>query len=142
MDALIKFPAEDWQKWPDHVGRKYVLDLANAEWNMINQGHGWVARIQHAIQQVVLAVHEVREHWNLVAAYKRHIGTLAMVPDVVFMPREPEKDKPEIWVKRLDHYRVAYMKLLSVNGRRWRFPTGEEASLRPRVGRRRGVLRS
>ena len=35
------------------------------------------------------------------------------MPDLVFMPGELEKDKPEIWVKRLDQYRVAYMKLLS-----------------------------
>ena len=32
---------------------------------------------------------------------------------MVFMPGELERDKPEIWVKRLDQYRVAYMKLLA-----------------------------
>ena len=41
-----------------------------------------------------------------------YTGTLLKVPDLVFMPRELEKEKPEIWVKRLDQYRVAYMKLL------------------------------
>ena len=83
------------------------------EWNRLNQGHGRVARIQHAIQQAVPTVHEVREHWNLLAAYELYIGTLLKVPDLVFMPGELEKDKPEISVKRLDQYRVAYMKLLS-----------------------------
>ena len=34
------------------------------------------------------------------------------MPDLVFMPGELERDKLEIWVKRLDKYRVAYMKLL------------------------------
>ena len=88
-------------------------DLANAEWNRINQGHGWVARTRHAIQQVVPAVHEVRGQWNLLAAHELYIGTVLKVPDLVFMPRELEKDKPKIWVKRLDKYTVAYMKLLS-----------------------------
>ena len=90
-----------------------MLDLANAEWNTINQSHGWVARIQHAIQQVVPAVHDVREQWNLLAAYELCTGTLLKVPDLVFMRGELGRDKPEIWVKRLDQYRVACMKLLS-----------------------------
>ena len=72
-----------------------------------------MARIQHAVQQVVLAVHDVREQWNLVVAYELYTGTPLKVPDLVFMPGELERDKPEIWVKRLDQYRVAYMKLLS-----------------------------
>ena len=108
LDALIKFSAEHWEKWSDYVSRKRVLDMANAEWNRINQGHGWVATIEHAIQQV--AVHEVREQWNLLAAYKLYTGTLLKVPD---LPGELEKDKPEIRVKRLDQYRVACMKLLT-----------------------------
>ena len=58
-------------------------------------------------------MHEIREQWNLVAAYELYTGLLLKVPDLVFMPGELEKDKPEIWVKRLDPYRVAYMKLLS-----------------------------
>ena len=58
---------------------KQVVDLANAEGNQINQGHGWVARIQHAIQQLVPVVHEVREQWNLVAAYELYTGTLLKV---------------------------------------------------------------
>ena len=96
LDALIKFLAEQWEKWADHSGRKQVLYLANVEWNRINQGHGWVARIQYAIQQVVPAVHEVREQWNLVAAYELYTGKPLKVPDLVFMPGELDKDKPEI----------------------------------------------
>ena len=49
----------------------------------------------------------------MLAAYKLHTGTLLKVPDLVFMPGDLERDKPEIWIKRLDQYRVAYMKLLS-----------------------------
>ena len=45
------------------------------------------------------------------AAYKLYTGTLLKVPGLVFMTRELEKDKREIWVKRLDQYRVVYMKL-------------------------------
>ena len=86
---------------------------ANVEWNRINQGHGWVARIEHAIQQVVPTVHDVKEQWNVVMAYELYIGTLLKVPELVFMPGALEKDKPEIWVKRLDQYRMADMKLLS-----------------------------
>ena len=71
-----------------------------------------MAGIQHAIQQVVPAVHEVKEQCNLLAAYKLYKGTLLKVPDLVIMHGELEKDKPEIWVKSLDQYRVAYMKLL------------------------------
>ena len=78
-----------------------MLDVANAEWNKINQSDGSGARIHHAIQQVVPAVHEVREQWNLVVAQELYTGTLFMVPDLVFMPEEHQKDKPEIWVKRL-----------------------------------------
>ena len=79
-----------------------MLDLANSEWNRINSSHGWVARIQHAVQQVVPAVHDVREQWNLLAAYELYTGTPLKVPDLVFMPGELERDKPEMWVKRLD----------------------------------------
>ena len=53
LDALIKFSTEHWEKWSEHVDKKQVLDLANLEWNKINQSHGWVARIQHAVQHVV-----------------------------------------------------------------------------------------
>ena len=116
LKALMKFSAEHWEKWSDHVSRKQVLDLANAEWNKINQGHGWEATIQHVNPQVVPAAHEVGLQWNLVAAYELYTGKLLKVPDLVFMPGELEKDKPEIWVKRLDQYRVAYMKLLSGKG--------------------------
>ena len=59
MDALIKFSTEHWEKWSQNVGKKQVLGLANSEWNRINQSHGSVARIQHAVQQVVLAVHDI-----------------------------------------------------------------------------------
>ena len=113
LGALIKFSTEHREKWPEHVGMKQVLDLANSEWNRINQSHGWVARIQHAVQQVVPAVHDVTEQWNLLAAYELYTGTLLKVPDLVFMPGELERDKPEICVKRLDGYRVAWMTLLS-----------------------------
>ena len=113
LDAMIKFSTERCEKWSDRVGKKLVLDLANSEWNEINRSHGWMAWIQHAVQQVVLAVHHVRKQWNLLATYELYTGTLLKVPDVVFMPGEPERDKPEIWVKWLDQYRVAYMKLLS-----------------------------
>ena len=61
LGALIKFSTEHWGKWADHVGKKQVLDPANSEWKRINQSHGWVARNQHAVQQVVPAVHDVRE---------------------------------------------------------------------------------
>ena len=107
------YPRNTGRNGQKNVGKKQVLDLANSEWNRINQSHGWVARIQHAVQQVVLVVHDVREQWNLLAAYELYTGTLLKVPDLVFMPGELERDKPEIWVKRLDQYRVAYMKLLS-----------------------------
>ena len=36
LDALIKFSTEHREKWSDHVGKKQVLDLANADWNRIN----------------------------------------------------------------------------------------------------------
>ena len=88
------------------------MDLANSEWNRINQSHGWVARVQHAVQQVVLAVHDVREQWNLLAAYELYTGTLLKVPDLVSMPGELERDKPEIWVKRLDQYRIVLPRAL------------------------------
>ena len=113
LDALIKFSTEHWEKCSDHVGNKQVPELANSEWNRINQSHGWVARIQHAVQQVVPALHDVREQWNLLATYELYTGTLLKVPDLVFVPGEPERDKPQIWIKRLDQYRVAYMKLPS-----------------------------
>ena len=45
LDASIKFSTGHYGKWPDHVGKKQVLDLANLEWNRINHSHGWVARI-------------------------------------------------------------------------------------------------
>ena len=76
-----------------------MLDLANLEWNRINQSHGWVAGIQHAVQHVVPAVLRVRERWDLQAAYEPYTGTPLKVPDLVFMPGELERDKPEIWVK-------------------------------------------
>ena len=107
LDALIKFSTEHWEKWSKHVGKKQVLDLANSEWSRVNQSHRWLARIQHAVQQVVPAVHDAREQWNLLAAYELYTGTLLKVPDLVFMPGELERDKPEIWVKRPDQYRVA-----------------------------------
>ena len=72
-----------------------------------------MARIQHAIQQVVPAMHDVREQWKLLAPYDLYTGTLLKVPDLPFLRGEPEGDKPEIWVKRLHQCRVAYMKLLS-----------------------------
>ena len=58
-------------------------------------------------------MHDVRQQRNLLAAYELCTGTLLKVSDLVFMPGELERDKPEIWVKRLDQYRVAYMKLPS-----------------------------
>ena len=61
LDALIKFLREHWEKWSEHVGKKQVLALANSDRNRIHQSHGWVAQIQHAIQQVVPAVRDVRE---------------------------------------------------------------------------------
>ena len=61
LDALLKFSTEHWEKWSDHIGRKQVLDLATTEWNPINQSHKWVARIQHAIQQVVPIVNDIGE---------------------------------------------------------------------------------
>ena len=68
LDAVIKFLTEYWEKWSEHVGKKHVLDLANLEWNRINESHGWVTRIQHAVQQLVPPVHDVREQWNLLTA--------------------------------------------------------------------------
>ena len=58
-------------------------------------------------------MHDVREQWNLLAAYEVYTEALMKVPDLVFIPDELERDKPEIRVKRSDQYRVAYMKLLS-----------------------------
>ena len=58
-------------------------------------------------------MHDVWEQWNLLAAYELYTRTPLKVQDLVFMPGELERDKPDIWVKRLDQYRVAYMKLLS-----------------------------
>ena len=113
LHTLIKFSTERREKRSEHVGKKHVLDVANSEWNKINESHGRVARIQHAVQQVVPAVHDIREQCNLLAAYELYTGTLLKVPDLVFMPGELERDKPEIWVKQPDQYRVAYMKLLS-----------------------------
>ena len=55
LDALIKFSAQHWEAWCDHIGRKQMQDLANTEWDNINQRHGWVVRLQHVIQQVILA---------------------------------------------------------------------------------------
>ena len=134
LDVLIKFSVEHWEKWSDHVGRKQVLDLANAEWNQINQGHGWVASIQHAIQQVVPAVHEVREQWNPLSAYELCKGTLLKLPNLVFSLGELEKDKPEIWVKRLDQYRVAYMKVLPGKGQKVENSEGGGGSPSPQGG--------
>ena len=128
LDTLIKFSTEHWEKWSEHVGKKQVLDLANSEWNRVNQSHGWVAWIQHAVQRVVPAVHDVREQWNLLAAYERCTGTLLKVPDVVFMPGELERDKPKIWVKRLDQHRVAYMKLPSGKRQKVENPDAEGGS--------------
>ena len=51
LDALIKFSTEHREKWSEHVGKKQLLDVANSEWNRINQSHGWVARIQHAFNR-------------------------------------------------------------------------------------------
>ena len=106
-DALINFSTDHWEKWSEHVGKKQVLDLANLEWNRINQSHGMVDRIQHAVQHVLPAVHDVREQWNLLAAYELYTGTLLKAPDLVFMPGELERDKLKIWVKQLDQYRLA-----------------------------------
>ena len=65
LDALIKFSTNHQEKWSKNVGKKQVLDMAHLEWKRINQSHGWVARIQHAVQQVVPAGHDVRELWYL-----------------------------------------------------------------------------
>ena len=142
LDALIKISTKHWEKWSDHIGRKQVLHVANAEWNGINQNHGWVARIHHAIQQVVPTVHDVREQWNPMAAYELYTGTLLKVPDLVFMPGELEKDKLEIWVKRLDQYRVAYMKLLSGKRQKVESSDGGAGSPGAQSGMQPGPLRS
>ena len=57
-----------------------MLDLAHLEWKRINQSQGWVARMQHVFQQVVLAVHDAMELWNLLAAYELYTGTPFKVP--------------------------------------------------------------
>ena len=72
-----------------------------------------MAPIQHAVQEVVPVVHDVREQWNLPAVYELYTRTPLKVLHLVFMPGELERDTLEIWVKRPDQYRVAYMKLLS-----------------------------
>ena len=72
-----------------------------------------MARIPHAVQQMVPAVHDVWVQWNVLVAYELNAETLLKVAYLVFMPRELNKDKPEILVKVLDQYRVAHMKLLS-----------------------------
>ena len=68
-----------------------------------------------------------------------HTGTLLKVPNLVFMPSGLERDKPEIWVKRLDQYRVAYMKLLSGKHQRVEKPDagGGSRSTRRDAGRDR-----
>ena len=73
-------------------------------------------------------MHDIRKQWNLVAAYELYTGTLLKVPNLVFMPGELEKDTPEIWVKRLDQYRVAHMKLLSGKRHKVQNPDGRGAS--------------
>ena len=64
------------------------------------------------------------------------------MPNLVFMPSEPERDKPEIWVKRPDQYRVAYMKLLSGKRQRVENPDAEGAAQEYKARRRQGPLRS
>ena len=88
----------------------------------------WAAGIQLAIQQVVPAVNDIREPWNLVAAYELYRGTPLKVLDLVFMLGELEKNTPDMWVKRLDQYRVAYIKLLSGKRQKVENPNGGGAS--------------
>ena len=63
------------------------------------------------------------------------------MPDLVFMPGELERDKPEISVKRLDQCRVAYMKLLSGKHQKMESPDagggGQPRSPRRDAGRDR-----
>ena len=91
MDAFIKFLAEHWEAWSDHIGRKQVQELANTEWDRINWGHGWVPHLQHAIQQVVRTMMDSREHWKLLAAYEPYTGTPWKLLHLVFIPRESWK---------------------------------------------------
>ena len=58
---------------------KQVHDLANKEWDKINRSHGWVPRLHHAIQQIVLTVMDTRVWWKLLAAYELYTRTLAKV---------------------------------------------------------------
>ena len=59
-------------------------------------------------------MNDILQQWKLVVAYELYKGMPLKVLGVVFMPREPEKDKPKIWVKRPDQYRVAYIQGFSV----------------------------
>ena len=142
LDALIKFSTEHREKWSDHIGRKQVLDVATTEWNRISQNQGWVARIWHGIQQVVPAVNDIGELWNLVAAYELYMGTPLKVPDLVFRPGELQKGKPELWVKRLDQYRVAYMKLLSGKRQKVENPDGGGANPGAQSGTKAGMSKT
>ena len=107
LDALMKFSTEQLGKMVRPCRQE-----AGVGPGQCGVEQGWVARIQHAVQQVVPVVHDVREQWNLLAAYELYTGTLLNVSDLVFMLGEPERHKPEILVKRPDQYMVAYMKLL------------------------------
>ena len=115
--------------------------MANAEWNRINQNHGWVGRIQHAIQQVVPLVHDVREQWNLIAAYELYTGAPLKVPDLAFMPgswrRTSLRSRSRGWTRT--GWPTCYC---PASARRWRVVTEEEAVQGPRVGYKRGMLRS
>ena len=107
LDALMKFSTEQLGKMVRPCRQE-----AGVGPGQCGVEQGWVARIQHAVQQVVPVVHDVREQWNLLAAYELYTGTLLNVSDLVFMLGELERHKPEILVKRPDQYMVAYMKLL------------------------------
>ena len=72
---------------------KKLLDLGTRQWNGINQKHGWVASVQHAIEHMVPTVNDFGEHWNLVVAYELYTATLLKVPNLVFMPGKLVKHK-------------------------------------------------
>ena len=79
------------------------------------------------------------EQWKLPAAYELYTGTVLKLPDLVFISGELKKDKNEIWAKKLDQYRVTYMKMLTGKRRRVDRPDGGGPGVEAQAGMQAGV---